>query len=776
MARTKEPQGPYKITAANSKPSETSLLKITLTNFSPSDSTLVHQRALLLHGHISPPPPHALRDSHIFITTRESCDGHDIFPAQSWPLSHSADGCVFKALVLLTPGDNTICIAMRSNHTNETITSLTRMFAYIPQIQVPPLHLAIVVAKDSPLLMDCPASKAGGISTAHSSLDAAVAKLRMAAYMWQAMTAEDLRSKGLGRRSFRLEEEWGADTVSSAFLSSASDEDEDTTPFRATAKVHIVASDKTTAELRDAAIAQQNAAAPDRRKQELHKHFTAALAAHGAPFTRSASRAPLVVAGLILDSHYSPSQDLILAHAALGNPLPDPRTGISLGIFGSHTCWAWPRFVEELPHCLTDATLTDTFRVANDNGECGTAWEACAVGQGAMLHEVGHALGCQHTTGIMARGYARDWVKHFVPATARGLHREAEAVQVCGEQGWESNNAVWDVKDALAFSWLPHFRVSGDERLDRKAARAVPAVTVEQKGNGDGSGELHLVLSALSGLSRVSFNGVAEERPQLAWPVEKKEYTVDELERRFGRDGTPLKLSVVASNGKEKVVGDVWKLFSQLSFIRIPGSDIVLQKRSIRSGEIEEHEGEEGYDYWQWAALLTDRNANGKRTHASAFDMRVGIILDGGVLHYADGHKTHLGPRFSNGGWEHHFGGHASEEIALSPNNPIAKIEVHAARNELVGIRTTLADGTVRGELNSDGNEDCSDGVGVLEPGPDEHIVGFFGRSDWGRGFDGIHEFGIITAPRDVDLPERVYEMDELKNTDGGVYNAAANE
>jgi hypothetical protein len=54
-------------------------------------------------------------------------------------------------------------------------------------------------------------------------------------------------------------------------------------------------------------------------------------------------------------------------------------------------------------------------------------------------------------------------------------------------------------------------------------------------------------------------------------------------------------------------------------------------------------------------------------------------------------------------------------------------------------------------------------------PSGKEKIIGFYGRSDWNRGgFCGIEEFGIITAPRDVDLPETIYDLEELQNTDGG--------
>ena len=49
-----------------------------------------------------------------------------------------------------------------------------------------------------------------------------------------------------------------------------------------------------------------------------------------------------------------------------------------------------------------------------------------------------------------------------------------------------------------------------------------------------------------------------------------------------------------------------------------------------------------------------------------------------------------------------------------------------------------------------------------------ETVVGFYGQSYWGSNFDGLVEFGIITAPCGAELPENVYDMDELKNTDGG--------
>lgn len=149
--------------------------------------------------------------------------------------------------------------------------------------------------------------------------------------------------------------------------------------------------------------------------------------------------------------------------------------------------------------------------------------------------------------------------------------------------------------------------------------------------------------------------------------------------------------------------------------------------------------------------------------------MRVGCILDGGVLHYNDGHKTHLGPRINEHGDEHYFGGHASEEISLSPFVDIAKVEIHRNSNELVGMRVTLADGTVGGELHENDRYGQHAEIVTLKPDAGERIVGFFGRSDWKRGFNGIQEFGIITAPSAAVLPESMYDLAELKNTDGGL-------
>ncbi|KAF2198416.1 metallopeptidase [Delitschia confertaspora ATCC 74209] len=595
-----------------------------------------------------------------------------------------------------------------------------------------------MVAKDSPLLIDSPKNQYNGYSSAHSDLDAAVAKLRMTAYMWQAMTAEDLRSKGVGRRTFRLEEEWAADTVSRDFLNAR----HDCTlakegAMRATAKVHIIRSSKTTAELRDADVAQQN---PSGQKRDaLFDYFLDTLKEAGGCF--SSSGRP-IVAGLILDSHYSVPQKLILGHAALGCHNPN---GISLGMFGSHLTYSWPRFIEEVIKCLQDCTHTGD-SVGNDNGQCNTMQGACSVGQGAFLHEVGHAFGSPHGPGIMERGYEPDWPRNFTPLV-----------------GKSTNNAEWNLRDALLFRQLPHFRLPADLPLAPKVQSAVPKLEAGEAGfGGDEKCWSMLKICCDAGIAQIRFQGISEKTPTSVRPANQISFTEEDLESRFDRS-KPLKATVLGMNGKECHVRNVWRLFKSKPYYCIQGTTIRLTKRSICCDMLGRSSREE--EILEWAQLLKEKGPDGKIYRAVSIDLRVGCVWDGGVVEYEDGHKSHWGPMKSDG-QTHEFGGHASEKIHLPPNATIERIQVNRGQDNsynMVGVRMRLSNGKTKGELNKESNEQIS----KLAPGPDEVIVGFFGKSD-NSGFGGVMEFGIITVPKDIGLdglPDAVFDMPELRNT-----------
>jgi hypothetical protein len=692
----------------------------------------VSQRCLLVTGTYTLT---TAEGSYIHVATK-GANKADTFPEQTWPIA----GGNFKALVMLSPGLNILEFAYVCNDCLEHTIEIN--VNYVPLLQYPPLHLVIMVAADSPCLIDCPPSKAAGISSAHADLDAAIAKFRMTAYMWQAMTAEDLRLQGAGRRSFRLDEEWAADTISRAFLNARVDEALDSEgAMRSTAKINIIRSSKTVKEIRDKNIAQQNPAA--HRKNDLFDYFLDALKEAGGPFT---SDARPIVAGLILDSHYNVSQKLILGHAALGCHNPG---GISLGMFGSHLTYSWPRFLEEVTSCLTD-TRTPGEKVGNDNGECNTMWEACAIGQGASLHEVGHAFGSPHRSGIMERGYAQDWPKNFLSKTAYSGHLKTEGVLV--DLNSTPNKARWNLADALSFRMLPQFRLPTDPVISDEERHASPKVYAEYN---DDESPATLVIDSSSGIVRITFNHT-ETSQSLDWmhnASKRMEYTETTLEKRFHRTHN-LRLSILAGNGKETNIGNVWKLLASRTFIRIPGSDIRLAKRLAFSDEGDQ-------PHYEWAQLLHEKGADGKLHRAVSIDLRVGCVWDGGVVKYADGHISHWGPMRVRG-HKHHFGGHASEKIHLPEGVEITSIEV----NPRDGVRMHLSNGKSAGELNARHHSE----IVKLTPSPDEVIVGFYGKSERGGGFCGVREFGIITVKRDISiegLPNNVWDLPELRNTSG---------
>ncbi|RDW77615.1 hypothetical protein BP6252_05668 [Coleophoma cylindrospora] len=706
---------------------KTSSKQLVLNNITEGET--VYQRCLLIAGNC----PSKSNEDFVAVATPD-------FPEQLWPISAGR----FKCLVILSPGAN--LLTFKSHQNGKIVETRTLTITYIPLLQTPPLHLAIMIAKDSPLLIDCPPHKRGAISSTHSDLNAAINKFRMTAYMWQALTAEDLRSKGLGRRSFRLDEEWTTETLSRDFIQKSLESSED--HMRSTAKIHLIRTEKTLAQLRDAQVAQQNPHASHR--DDLHKYFSEALTAHGGVFT---SAAHPVVAGLILDSTYSAEQNLILGHAALG---ASNRQGLSLGMFGSHLTYSWPRFMEEVTSCLLD-TVVPGDTVGNDNGECGTMWETCSIGQGAFLHEVGHAFGAPHTTGIMARGYAQDWPKNFLTKTAYCSHTQSAGDYVV--DGETKNDASWDLSDALSFRTYPHFRLPGDAMQSKEVCQAVPSVQVVYE---EGEAEfMNLVIESPAQIARIKFDSVAEAEPTIDKPATKIQFTRNELEARFDFS-KPLALEVLGLNGKSRVFSDIWKLFSNLSVIPVPGTSIVLHKRSIISESLEaadETTFEE--NSWNWVVLLKKLGAGGSLIPAVKIDSRVGCILDGAVVYYKDGNTSPCGPRWNYDGYDHDFGGHASEMITIPESIEVVKVEVSSDGHDLNGLRFTLSDGTAGGHIPE---STCS----ALEASADERIVGFFGRSDWGSGFDGIQEFGILTAPRDVEIPLSVYSMRELQNKDGG--------
>lgn len=101
--------------------------------------------------------------------------------------------------------------------------------------------------------------------------------------------------------------------------------------------------------------------------------------------------------------------------------------------------------------------------------------------------------------------------------------------------------------------------------------------------------------------------------------------------------------------------------------------------------------------------------------------------------------------------------------MALPSSAEVVKVQVAHSDSHwrLDGLRIHLSNGKSMGALNK------REGVTVtsLTPPAGHKIIGFYGASGT---YGMCDQFGIVTAPRDVELPDSIYDLPELQNTDGG--------
>ncbi|KAJ2717229.1 hypothetical protein H4R19_000173, partial [Coemansia spiralis] len=311
------------------------------------------------------------------------------------------------ALAHLDSGSNKLTFEYRTD--GRTVGTKMLAVQMAPIADRSPLQLAVLVGSDSAETFDAPEGARGpGLN----DLDAAVRKVRCAAYMWQAFIAEHMYRHGFGRRTFSLEEEIAPDTMDSDGRS------------RMTARVHVVRSKYTVAELQAREIAQQHMV-PDKNANskpddllDMHMEDIKANAA----FDRNCA-----VACLTLDSHWDPESQIILGHACICQPYREQK----VGLFGSHTTHAWPASAAEIVAKFLDATPTDTAVLANDCGESGEHWKAANIGIGAFLHMACYLMSAGGATeGFVYRGYS-DFSRAFlakVPGHAEAITQGDEGL------------------------------------------------------------------------------------------------------------------------------------------------------------------------------------------------------------------------------------------------------------------------------------------------------------------------------------------------------------
>lgn len=316
------------------------------------------------------------------------------------------------------------------------------MLNYLPLSSAPPLQLVILAGKDSPCTYDAVPQR---VQNEGNDLSMAVRKFRMAAHLWQAFTAEQMYRNKFGRRCFRFDEEWQTGTLSIR--------DWESGRMRNETRVHVVRSDKTTAELRDLEFAQQHG--PASKKGELYSIAAEAVKKY---FNVKPGQKQYV-ACLLLDSHWDPEAGTITGHAALGGTGDD----LALAIFGSHALQSYPACIEEVVPAFVDCTPTDTKFVANDCNESGSSWEAANIGIGAHMHEVGHLFGCPHQeSGVMLRDYVR-LNRTFLVREPYATRTQSQGLKICRQE----DECAWHRLDVLRFRHHPCFKLPSDEPLSQ---------------------------------------------------------------------------------------------------------------------------------------------------------------------------------------------------------------------------------------------------------------------------------------------------------------------
>lgn len=477
--------------------------------FNANNNDVVHTRLYILEGSAGPMCSNA--DSSIVVYHHVNS-----FPSLRYQVT---DG-YFKALVHLNPGVNNLRLVWEDSNNPNSNNYSEITLNYVPLLQNPPLHFALIVANDSPLEFDSPQYKKdqdGG-----NNVDIAVKKVRLAAYMMAAYTNEQMRRGGYGHRTFRIQEDYVKDTLS--------ERDES---LRSTAKIHIIKSNRSTEEIRDPNRAQQNSEGNDRGG--LFGIALEAIQQCGIEEFKDQGENVRIVT-MFLDTHWDPDAQLITGHAALGGGAGH----IKLAIFGSHALWSFPTSLEQITSCLLDTNKVDTSQVARDCSEDGTAWEVFDVGFGAWLHEVGHLLDCPHEPyGIMRNDW---WMnRSFMSREAFCAGTKSEGKRPLRPE----DDSAWHPLDLVRFRFHPAFRSPFETKVKSGNFALYPL-------------EHGIYATSISGIYMVEIysdddmaGNLIYSKPRTEWFLSEDELMNEISEERFKDSSRVISLWLHAAGGEQ---------------------------------------------------------------------------------------------------------------------------------------------------------------------------------------------------------------------------------
>ena len=322
-------------------------------------------------------------------------------------------------------------------------------------------------------------------------------------------------------------------------------------------KIHLVRTEKTTAELRDLQYAQQYG--PAEKKGELFSITSDAVRKYFKP--RAGQKQ--YVAAMLIDSHWDPEIGTIRGHAALGGGSED----LKLAIFGSQALQSYPSCIEEVVPAFMDCTKTDTHHVANDCNESGSSWEAANIGIGAFMHEVGHLFGCPHQeNGVMLRDYVR-LNRTFLIREPYSTRTKTQGLKLCRQE----DECNWHRLDVLRFRHHPCFRLPGDEQISSQD----DSVQYFSVGNG------RLIFSSTSGISFVEIYVEGEDTCKTWIDYMNADSRSSGLPRQITLTDSEIRAKLPEEKRKRKIRLEVFSGNSRSE--KLPDIDDTLSKNNIVS-------------------------------------------------------------------------------------------------------------------------------------------------------------------------------------------------
>ncbi|KAF3352182.1 Ubiquitin-conjugating enzyme E2 35 [Verticillium dahliae VDG1] len=387
----------------------------------------VYQKFFCVYGTIGDPSQHTIEG--VVTVTRED----DQFPPTEWKVCDSH----WKAVIYLQPGPNRLRFDFSSPKLSNSSNSNRLHSTYLTINMTPPynapLQLAVLLAKDSPETFD---SVPARIAVEGNGLDAAVRKYRMAAYLWHAFTGEQMVRQKMGPRSFGFEEEWTGST--------SHQQDRMQGKMRREARVHIIRSEKTVAELRELQSAQQTTEGAN----ENGLFHVAAEAVND--YFKPLPGQKQYVSVLLLDAHWDKAAGAVTGHVAHGGSVGD----LNLAVFGSQFLQSYPSSLDEVGDSFLDCTRLDADAVSS---EAGSSWEAANAGLGGHLKEIGRMFGCtERESGIMSNDFLT-FGRSFVARESFSTRTKSKGGLVLSK-----DECSWHFLDCLRFRWHPCFRLPND--------------------------------------------------------------------------------------------------------------------------------------------------------------------------------------------------------------------------------------------------------------------------------------------------------------------------